>query len=454
MSAALNHFIWSFVRLCTFYILPNTNIKICNVLLYFPQVHLDIPVSPEITGTNGNTTSVGLLHLELMDEVSHVLGGGMPLLLMPTPESAEESCHLLSSSSGPSFEVRAFLLDLAAWLGVSSRQIALPDYSSKATSLEFGLCLLRHCIASGLPGCTSAILDALVRNHGQCPERLLHSTDTESMSLLHLAMRRGHPAIVKALVSWSLSNGVRLNWSLPGPSGLCPLHLAAMLPHGESVILSLLQSSSPTRSDVASAWLLCRAHDGGTPFQLMAHPNSIGTRKGTSKRLSMESLQQMAFQVLSQAAAEEVVHDVEPDLDLGLSDHSSDVLTSLGPLLSLPGPEASPEVLPEKADVHRRHDGAKIQMADVSVEGKELFQNHPTTVPPPATVEADNDSCSNTSAAAGSNRYIGSGSGADGTEMVHGGSWLWWPLLQGFNDRDMERQYVDYKVWHCGLWAT
>ena len=50
------------------------------------QVSLDLG---HVLANHGNASSsapspVGVLHLELMDERSHMLGGGMPLILMPT----------------------------------------------------------------------------------------------------------------------------------------------------------------------------------------------------------------------------------------------------------------------------------------------------------------------------------------------------------------------------------
>ena len=106
--------------------------------------------------------------------------------------------------------------------------------------------LLHSSAGCHLPGEARALMSL---NSGSTFDSTLTAPSARTaggLSALHLAMRRGHPAIVEALISWSLCSGVRLNWSLPGPSGLCPLHLAAMLPHGESVIQALLNTPLPS----------------------------------------------------------------------------------------------------------------------------------------------------------------------------------------------------------------
>ena len=129
------------------------------------------------------------------------------------------------------------------------------------------------------------------------------------MSLLHLAMRRCSPSVIQALLSWALSHSVRLDWSLRGPSGLCPLHLAAILPQvglglgdiyhchcpyisrcshllqaGHTVVEALLRS--PAGPDVAAAWLLCREDNGSTPDALAAAMVPESTSSSSSSILS------------------------------------------------------------------------------------------------------------------------------------------------------------------------
>ena len=275
---------------------------------------------------------VGLVYLELMHEQTHLLGGqkGAPLMLLPSVAAAEEACSLLlgSSSAAPD-AIRAaasspssspFLLDLGCWLEAvwaTSNHTPLPfpttNHAAPLTSsntiltaapapvtrlLGMGLQLLCHSIRHCLPGCATAIMDIISTRLGITSEELLHSVTMPevvppSLSLLHLAVRGGDLPLIHSLLTWAELHSVRPDWTVAVPSGICPLHLAALLPNAETVVRGMLELPRPYGPDIAAAWLLCHSSDGRTPAEL-----------GSSDGLPA-SLDNLAHDVLVRAAEEE-----------------------------------------------------------------------------------------------------------------------------------------------------
>ena len=242
-----------------------------------------------------------------MHEQTHLLGGqkGAPLMLLPSTAAAEEACSLLlgSSSSAPAAPIRAaapsvppsssFLLDLGCWVEAafpSSNRTSVPSnptHPSSATRLlSMGLRLLCHSIGHCLPGCATAIMDIISTRLGVTPEELLHSgtmlewapagltgggnvpVGPSSLSLLHMAVWRGDLHLTQALIAWAELHSVRPDWTVTGSSGICPLHLAALLPNAEGMVWGMLELPRPYGPDIAAAWLLCRSSDGRTPAEL------------------------------------------------------------------------------------------------------------------------------------------------------------------------------------------
>ena len=229
---------------------------------------------------------------------------GAPLMLLPSTAAAEEACSLLPGSSSaatatpiraapPSPSSSSFLMDLGCWVEAAIPSSPLsepthPAHPSPATHLlSMGLRLLRHSIRHSLPGCATTIMDIISTRLGITPEDLLHSApmlgwvfpgltavggsrsiDPTSLSLLHLAMCRGDLRVVHPLLAWAELHSVRPNWTVAGPAGLCPLHLAALLPNAEVVVRGMLELPLPYGPDIAAAWLLCRSSDGRTPAEL------------------------------------------------------------------------------------------------------------------------------------------------------------------------------------------
>ena len=250
---------------------------------------------------------VGVVYLELMNEQSHLLGGGQgrPLLLLPSADAAKEACRQLPGSSSVvpssigdlSAASSPFFLDLACWMEEAASDHALTSADKTGNSSPFtlvqtrasspshleetGMGLLCHAIKHSLSGCAIAIMDVLTAQLGSAPEELFHSVsvfewddgpsdliDPPSLLLLHLAARKGSLPVLHSLLAWAEAKSVRPDWSAAGPSGICPLHMATLLPNAEEVLRGLMGLPHPHGPDVAAAWLLCRTFNGRTPAEL------------------------------------------------------------------------------------------------------------------------------------------------------------------------------------------
>ena len=313
---------------------------------------------PAVHTSSHPLSLLGLVHLEFMNDQTHVMGRQTtPLLLLPNAAAAEEACLLLAPSSIPSLSagggagvpasarepgvptsspqrpprdapvqgaegssssaVSPFLLDLACWLDAATSISS--GTAAEGRQLLLSSQLLSHCLDSVLPGCATGVMDVLVAARSVDPDRLLHtfiaaevvppapatapeqasSVDrsveiiSNLMTPLHLAVRRGSLPVIHSMLAWSELQSVRPDWTVAGPSGICPLHLAALLPNAEAVVQGMLELPRPYGPDIAAAWLLCRSSDGRTPAEL-----------GSSVGLSV-FLDSLAYNVLARAADEE-----------------------------------------------------------------------------------------------------------------------------------------------------
>ena len=288
---------------------------------------------PAVHTSSHPLSLLGLVHLEFMNDQTHVMGRQTtPLLLLPNAAAAEEACLLLAPSSIPSLSagggagvpasarepgvptsspqrpprdapvlraegssssaVSPFLLDLACWLDAATSISS--GTAAEGRQLLLSSQLLSHCLDSVLPGCATGVMDVLVAARSVDPDRLLHtfiaaevvppapatapeqasSVDrsveiiSNLMTPLHLAVRRGSLPVIHSMLAWSELQSVRPDWTVAGPSGICPLHLAALLPNAEAVVRGMLELPRPYGPDIAAAWLLCRSSDGRTPAEL------------------------------------------------------------------------------------------------------------------------------------------------------------------------------------------
>ena len=258
--------------------------------------------------------TVGVMQLELMDCTSHLLGGGVPLPLLPNRLASDEARSLIQHSS---LSLPSWLLDLACWLGAAASSASTAATTATTASaatfgsdaLDLGSRLLEHALELRLPGCAVAVLDTLVDSFHLSPKSVLEScspmdwapflsgqrSQQQRLSPLHLVMKSGSTALVEGIVTWALRRGARPNWSLSGPCGLSPLHLAALSRGRDDVVSALLlRAPAPVCSDSAASWLLCRDLDGFTPADLSRSYNPLPLS---------EALDRIAKQVLNRAAA-------------------------------------------------------------------------------------------------------------------------------------------------------
>lgn len=91
----------------------------------------------------------------------------------------------------------------------------------------------------------------------------IHASTTryDGLSLLHRAVRSGSLELVKGVLNWGVTNGYQWLADHSGPSGVTPLHLAA-LQHDARIALALLDYCSP------NSFTQVRTYDGVTPFHL------------------------------------------------------------------------------------------------------------------------------------------------------------------------------------------
>ena len=418
---------------------------------------------------------VGLVYLELMHEQTHLLGGqnGAPLMLLPSTIAVEEACSLLlgsSSATTPDAPIRAvvapspssssFLMDLGCWLEATfpsspPSNSTYPAHPSPAPRLlSMGLRLLRHSLQHSLPGCATAIMDIISTRLGITPEELLHSApmldwaplglpvgggsgsiDPPSLSVLHMAMLRGDLHVIRSLQAWAGLHSVRPDWTVAGPSGICPLHLAALLPNAEVVVQSMLELPRPYGSDIAATWLLCRSSDGRTPAEL-----------GSSVGLSA-SLDSLARDALVRAAGDEPSYEMGCNLgsvagSISSASGASGIAAMMGSLLIgeggfgesiLTGEESvgASNIATEVADrelwkmpvaaLADKTDGLSAARADDSKESV---------------------ACQSGNIRASSLTSLSYTAGRAAATRMH----LCRLLLLGFPDRSVERRYAQFKV--------
>ncbi|KAG1664465.1 hypothetical protein FOA52_006311 [Chlamydomonas sp. UWO 241] len=132
--------------------------------------------------------------------------------------------------------------------------VVAPTAQALAAALRLG--------ADGQPGLPGELLP------GECAGM------GDGLSPLHRAARSGSALAAAALVQWSHAHGVMPDWGVPGPCGLTPLHMAALLPAEcartllEDVVL--LPSGGAAAWSAARAWLHATSEYGVTPAALAA----------------------------------------------------------------------------------------------------------------------------------------------------------------------------------------
>ena len=432
-----------------------TFIKLSHSSLF--QVSLQLPPS-------SNHCPVGLVYLELMHEQTHLLGGqkGAPLMLLPSAAAAEEACSLLlgSSSAAAAAPIRAasstpsssFLMDLGCWIEAVSPSSPLSSSPTPTIHpvpdprlLGMGLRLLRHSIRCCLPGYATAIMDIITTRLGISQEQLMHSVpllewvcgsiDPPSLSLLHLAMQTGSLPLIHSLSAWAELHSVRPDWTVAGPSGICPLHLAALLPNAEAVVRGMLELPRPYGPDIAAAWLLCCSSDGRTPAEL-------GSTVGLPA-----SLDSLAHGVLVKAVENEPTFGVGANLgsvaeSVSSASDASGIAAMMESLITGEnGVGASCEATEVERELWRMPEAASEKAEGLAAAGADCGgrMGHCS-----GGSHAGSKPESNGGVLSGSLNGSPLSSPSHATEG--GRSRLFRLLLLGFPDRSVERRYAQFKV--------
>lgn len=131
---------------------------------------------------------------------------------------------------------------------------------------DIGVTLLRYLLDKGCPASCNLVLDILLTHAAPVASFAAIAAAVESgdkLGMLHRAVRSGSVAMLTAVLKWAVQHRYRLRWDAPGPLGLSPLHLAALLSRGSSssVAAAILRS----RPALASRWFGLAAEDGNTP---------------------------------------------------------------------------------------------------------------------------------------------------------------------------------------------
>ncbi|KAK9835951.1 hypothetical protein WJX81_000786 [Elliptochloris bilobata] len=114
------------------------------------------------------------------------------------------------------------------------RRYGAPDLAAVAGTARR---LLLLCLDHGCAGIAAMVLPAVglgcanVKQAVQCIEAAAtRRGDGTQMLLLHLAVRSRSPALVELLVTWASAGRYEMLATTPGPNGVTPIHLAALLP--------------------------------------------------------------------------------------------------------------------------------------------------------------------------------------------------------------------------------
>ena len=416
-----------------------------------------------------------------MHEQSHLLGGrqGTPLLLLPSAAAAEEASRQLpgSSSAIPSSigELLAasssFFLDMACWMGEAGSEsepapsslFAEKNGNSAPFTLnkagvpsshlqDTGMRLLCHAIKHSLSGCATAIMDVLSAQLGFAPEELFHSVpvfewddepsdliDPPSLLLLHLAARKGSLPVLHSLLSWAEANSVRPDWSAAGPSGICPLHMATLLPNAEEVLRGLMGLPHPYGPDVAAAWLLCRTFNGRTPAEL-------GSTLGLPA-----SLDSLAREALIKASEEDELRSSGGPAICHSASSGGVGPVAMAQLASGEAAFADAMSAPSSAaDNQSAEAAAKEEASESSAQDDDaMYGSFKSVIQPgsePAAQDDDDDTyCSFKSVGQPGDAF------PTAADLFTVPEDLWRLLLRGFPDSGVEASYADFKVRGAGM---
>ncbi|KAF6262692.1 hypothetical protein COO60DRAFT_1635691 [Scenedesmus sp. NREL 46B-D3] len=145
--------------------------------------------------------------------------------------------------------------------------------------MDVGVRLLCFLVDRGLPASAQMVLDTLLSCAAPAasfPALARAAAGCDGLGLLHRAVRSGSTATVLAVMAWGVQHQRCFAWDAPGPAGLTPLHLAALLGKQERPLAAMVLQCSP---GLAAAWFSAKADDGATPATFAAMTGLAGLNR-------------------------------------------------------------------------------------------------------------------------------------------------------------------------------
>jgi hypothetical protein len=111
-----------------------------------------------------------------------------------------------------------------------------------------GVRLLCFFVDRGFPASAQMVLDMLLTCAAPAasfPTLARAVAGSDGLGLLHRAVRSGSTAMLLAVMSWGVQHRHCFAWDAPGPMGLTPLHLTALLGKQKRPLAAMVLQSSP-----------------------------------------------------------------------------------------------------------------------------------------------------------------------------------------------------------------
>ncbi|WIA37799.1 hypothetical protein OEZ86_014664 [Tetradesmus obliquus] len=155
--------------------------------------------------------------------------------------------------------------------------------------MDVGVRLLCFFVDRGLPAAAQMVLDTLLTAAAPAasfPTLARAAAGSDGLGLLHRAVRSGSTPMLLAVMGWGVRHRHCFAWDAPGPMGLTPLHLAALLGKQKRPVAAMVLQSKP---GLAVAWFSTKADNGATPAMF-------------ATTMGLTSINQLAHGLLQQRA--------------------------------------------------------------------------------------------------------------------------------------------------------
>jgi hypothetical protein len=113
---------------------------------------------------------------------------------------------------------------------------------------DVGVRLLCFFVDHGFPASAQMVLDTLLTCAAPAASfpTLAHAAaGSDGLGLLHRAVRSGSTAMVLSVMGWGVQHRHCFSWDAPGPLGLSPLHLMALLGKQKRPLAAMVLQTSP-----------------------------------------------------------------------------------------------------------------------------------------------------------------------------------------------------------------